>query len=90
MLNKENKNKIIKQFAKSEKDTGSCETQIAVISERIKQISDHLKQFPKDNHSRLGLIKLVGKRKSFLGYLKKKNLGEYNNLVKQLKDLNYL
>jgi len=86
MLNKENKNKIIKQFAKSETDTGSCEVQIALLSERIREISGHLKQFPKDNHSRLGLVKLVGKRKSFLGYLKKKDLSGYNNFVKQLKD----
>lgn len=86
MLNKENKSKVIKQFAKSDNDTGSCEVQIAILSERIREIADHLKQFPKDKHSRLGLVKLVGKRRTFLGYLKKKNLNDYNIFFKQLKE----
>jgi len=83
MLDKENKNKIIKKFAKSEKDTGSCEVQIGVLTERIRQVSEHLKNFPKDHHSRRGLIKMVGKRKSFLNYLKKNDVVGF----KKVKDL---
>jgi small subunit ribosomal protein S15 len=85
MLIKEDKNKIIKKFAKSEKDTGSTEVQIALLSKRIAQISDHLKVYPKDNHSKLGLIKLVGKRKTFFDYLKKHDLNNYEKLIKKLE-----
>ena len=90
MLNKENKNKIIKQFAKSENDTGSSQVQIALLCKRIRQISDHLKLFPKDTHSRLGLIKLVGKRRAFYDYLKRKDRSGYENLIKQLKEEDYI
>lgn len=85
MLVKEDKNKIIKKFAKSGTDTGSVEIQIALLSKRIDQISQHLKLFPKDNHSKLGLIKLVGKRKTFFNYLKKNDLKNYENLIKKLE-----
>ena len=68
---KENKRNIIDKFAKSSNDTGSCEVQVALISQRIREISDHLRLFPKDKHSSLGLIKLVGQRRSFLKYVKK-------------------
>ena len=71
MLDKEVKNKVIEKYAKSGKDTGSCEVQIGILSERIKEVNEHLKSFPKDNHSRRGLLKMVGKRKTFLNYLKK-------------------
>ena len=80
MLNKEMKSKIIEKFAKSGKDTGSSEVQIGIITERIKYIAGHLKTFPKDNHSRMGLLKLVGKRKTFLKYLKKNDVQSYNNM----------
>ncbi len=90
MLNNTTKDKLIKEFAESEKDTGSCQVQIALLSERIKQISNHLKLFPKDKHSRFGLIKLVGKRRTFYGYLKKKDLGGYQNLIKKMKDSDYI
>ena len=86
MLNKEEKNKIIKEFAKSEKDSGSSEVQIALLSKRINQIADHLKTFPKDKHSKLGLLKLVSKRKTFYNYLKKNDRSSYQSLVKKLKD----
>lgn len=85
MLVKEDKNKIIKKFAKSDTDTGSVEIQIALLSKRIDQISDHLKLFPKDNHSKLGLMKLVGKRRTFLNYLKKNDLKNYEKLLKNLE-----
>lgn len=82
---RELKDKIIKDFGISANDTGSCEVQIALISERIRQISEHLTHAPKDNHSRLGLLKLVGKRKTFLKYLKKSSPVSYNSLVIKLK-----
>ena len=84
------KNKILTKFAQSKNDTGSCEVQIGLISERIRQISLHLKQFPKDQHSRLGLLMLVGKRKTFLNYLKKKDSAHYELIVKNLKEFSYL
>ena len=82
MLSKEEKEKIIKEFGKSENDTGSCEVQIALLSERIKQISQHLKSFPKDKHSRRGLLRLVGKRRAFFNYLKKSDVSQYEKLMK--------
>jgi small subunit ribosomal protein S15 len=85
MLAKENKDKIIKKFAVSEKDTGSSEVQIALFSERINQIAKHLKEFPKDNHSRRGLVILVCKRRSFGKYLKRKKPEEYKKLMDKLK-----
>ena len=71
MLTKEKKAQILKEFQKTDKDSGSCEVQVALITERIKQISQHLKSFPKDKHSRRGLITLVARRKTFMKYLKK-------------------
>lgn len=85
-LKKEVKDNIIKTFASSPNDTGSCEVQIALLSERIKQVSQHLKTYPKDEHSRIGLLKMVGRRKSLLKYLKNKNHVSYNKLVSNLKD----
>lgn len=70
MLTKEQKNQIIDQFKKNAQDVGSCEVQIGLLSGRINSISDHLKSFPKDKHSQLGLVKLVGKRKALMNYLK--------------------
>ena len=84
MLKKERKKEIIKDFSKSENDTGSSEVQIALITERINQISNHLKSFPKDKHSRNGLIKLVGKRRRFMNYLRKKNSERYEFVTKKL------
>jgi small subunit ribosomal protein S15 len=73
MLTKEKKSKVIDQFKKSKNDVGSCEVQIALLSEKIKHVAEHLKTFPKDQHSQRGLVKLVGKRKAFVNYLKKSN-----------------
>lgn len=84
MLNKEKKDKIIKDFSRSEKDTGSCEVQIALITERISEISNHLKSFPKDKHSRRGLLKLVCRRRSFMKYLKSKSPDKYELVIKKL------
>lgn len=88
MLSKDDKEKILKKFAKTTNDSGSCQVQIALLSERINQISNHLKAFPKDKHSRLGLVKLVGKRKTLYNYIKKHDLVGYKSFVKQLKDNN--
>jgi len=85
MLNKEYKQKLIDEFKISENDTGSCEVQLAIVSARIKEISEHLKSFPKDKHSRRGLLKLVGRRKSFLDYLKKKDHDRYEKILSGLE-----
>lgn len=84
MLTKEQKERIVKGFGRSEKDSGSCEVQIALLTERIKQISDHLKAFPKDNHSRRGLLKLVGRRRRYVQYLRKHDTERYENVIKKL------
>lgn len=79
------KAEIIKKFAKSEKDTGSSEVQIALLSERIAYLTEHLKIFKKDHSSRLGLLKLVGQRKRLLRYLKRTNYASYTTLIAELK-----
>ena len=83
-LEKEDKQKIIKEWQRFEGDTGSPEVQIAILTERIKQITEHLKKHRKDIHSRYGLIKLVGKRKRLLRYLKRENFVKYQEVLKKL------
>ena len=83
-LNPEQKGEIIKKFQKHEGDTGSAEVQIAILSERINYLNEHLKMNKKDFHSRRGLLKMVGQRRSLLDYLKKKNFDSYRNIVKEL------
>ena len=78
------KKEIIDSFKLSEKDTGSVYVQIALLTERIEHLTEHLKQNPKDNHTRRGLLKLVGKRKKMLNYLEKSNIEEYRDLKKKL------
>jgi len=78
------KKKIISEFQISEKDTGSVYVQIAILTERISHLTEHLKKNPKDNHTRRGLLKLVGHRKNLLKYLEKKNIDEYRDLKKKL------
>ena len=90
MINKETKEKLIKAFGISPKDVGSCQIQVALISERIRQISEHLKTFKKDHHSQRGLIVLVGKRRSFLNYLKKNDAPGHQSLVQSLKEHGYM
>ena len=90
MLNKDRKSAVIKQFARSENDSGSCEVQIAIISERIRQIATHLKSFPKDKHSRFGLVKLVGRRRALGNYLKRKDVGSYKTFMKKLKEVDLI
>lgn len=90
MITKEVKTQLIKTFGKSPKDVGSCEVQIALISERIRQIASHLKDAKKDFHSQQGLLRLVSQRRSFLNYLKKNQIKNYENVLKSLKEHGYL
>jgi len=83
-ITKENKKKLIKEFSKNDKDTGSTGVQIAVLSERIKNLTEHFKTHNKDNHSKRGLVSLVNKRKKLLNYLSKINKSEYSDLIKKL------
>ncbi len=83
-MTKERKQEIIEKFAQSKNDTGSAQVQIALLTERINELTEHLKANPKDNHSRRGLLKLVGKRKGFLSYLEKTDLDAFRALKKEL------
>ncbi len=78
------KQEVINQFKKKDGDTGSPEVQIALLTKRIKHLTEHLKEHKKDYHSRLGLLKLVGKRRRLLNYLKKKNIDGYRDLIGKL------
>ena len=84
-ITKKSKQEIISKFAINEKDTGSAEVQIAVISERIKNLTDHFKNHNHDNHSKRGLLALVNKRKKLLSYLSKKDNSKYLEITKKLK-----
>ena len=84
MLLKDEKQEIIKTYAVHEGDTGSPEVQIAVLSTRIKQLTEHLKANPNDNHSRRGLQMMVSKRRKFLGYLQKVDINRYRAIVDKL------
>ena len=83
-LPKQRKQEILQSFKQHEKDTGSPEVQIAILTERIKILTEHLKQFPKDKHSRQGLIKMVNDRRRHLNYLMKKNKTRYLKIVDAL------
>ena len=84
MISKELKSQIIDKYKRDEKDTGSPEVQIAILTERIKELTEHLKFHKKDNHSRRGLLKMVGKRRNLLNYLAKKDINRYREIVNQL------
>ena len=83
-LSKEVKSEIVKRFAKNEKDTGSAEVQIAILTEEIKTLTEHLKEHSHDYHSRRGLLKKVGQRRSLLNYLLKNDVTRYRQIVKDL------
>ncbi len=85
MLTRRVKSKIISEHQSHEKDTGSAQVQIAVITRRVEELADHLKKNPKDHHSRRGLLKLVGKRRKFLAYLKKHDEKVYAKTIKKLE-----
>ena len=80
----EREQEIINEYRRDEKDTGSSEVQIALLTERINELTEHLKVHKKDNHSRRGLLKMVGKRRNLLNYLAKKDEEAYKELVKKL------
>ena len=84
MISQEKKQAIIKEYAKKDGDTGSCEVQIAILTERIKELTEHLKVNKKDYHSRRGLIQMVSKRKKLLKYLESKDLEGYRALKQRL------
>ena len=83
-LTKEAKSEIFKKHGRHESDTGSPEAQIAMLTERINQLTEHLRTHAKDHYSRRGLLKLVGQRRRFLNYLQKHNLEGYRALIKEL------
>ena len=83
-INAEIKQELIKKFAQTENDTGSPEVQVAILTTRIKNLSEHFKTHKKDNHSRRGLLKLVSQRRKILDYVKSKNQDRYKTLIKEL------
>ena len=80
----ERKAELVKEYASKEADTGSAEVQVAILTERIVNLTEHFKEHKKDNHSRRGLLKLVSHRRSLLDYLKKKDEGRYQTLIASL------
>ncbi|MBQ7430538.1 MAG: 30S ribosomal protein S15 [Butyrivibrio sp.] len=84
MISKEKKTEIINKFARTAGDTGSPEVQVAVLTERIKELNEHLQSNPKDHHSRRGLLKMVGQRRALLAYLKEKDIERYRKLIADL------
>ena len=83
-MEKELKNQIIETYKTSENDTGSAEVQVALLTQRINHLNEHLKANKNDNHSRRGLMKMVGRRKGLLDYLKSKDIEAYRTLIAKL------
>ena len=83
-MTKERKQEIINTYKREENDTGSPEVQIALLTERISELTEHQKVHPKDNHSRRGLLKMVGKRRNLLNYLAKKDIQRYRDIAQKL------
>ena len=84
MIFKEKKTAIMNEYARTPGDTGSPEVQVAVLTARIQELTEHLKENPKDHHSRRGMLKLVGQRRGLLEYLKKKDIERYRALIEKL------
>ena len=84
MLKKETKNSVIEANKLHEKDTGSPEVQIAILTARINELTEHLKKNPNDHHSRRGLLKMVGKRRNLLDYLARKDINRYRAIIAKL------
>lgn len=84
MIKSEVKGKVVKKAQRHKDDVGSAEVQISILSQRIKELTDHLKTHDSDNHSRRGLLQMVGQRKRLLAYLKKTDLKRYTDLIKEL------
>lgn len=85
MLNKERKLEVINEYKVHETDTGSPEVQVAILTKRINELNEHLKEHKKDHHSRRGLLKMVGKRRNLLRYLKNKDIERYRSLIEKLE-----
>jgi small subunit ribosomal protein S15 len=83
-LTKEAKQELIEKHGKDARDTGSTEVQVAMLTRRIEELTEHLRAHPKDHYSRRGLLKLVGRRRRFLDYLQRKDLEGYRALIKEL------
>ncbi|MCL2218932.1 MAG: 30S ribosomal protein S15 [Chitinispirillia bacterium] len=83
-LTKERKQELTKTYGKSEQDTGNTDVQIALLTERINYLTEHVKANPKDHHTRYGLLKLVGQRRSLLNYLNRTDIERYRELIKKL------
>ncbi len=83
-LTKERKQEVTKQYGKNENDTGNTDVQVALLTERISYLTEHSKKNPKDNHTRYGLLKLVGQRRSLLDYLNRTDIERYRELIKKL------
>ncbi len=84
MISSEKKAEIIKAHGRTPEDTGSTEVQVAILTYRIQELTEHLKTHKKDHHSRRGLLKMVGKRRGLLDYLKKKDIDAYRELIEKL------
>ena len=84
-LSKERKEELVKKFQTHEGDTGSPEVQIALLTERLNELGEHFEKHGKDHHSRRGLLKIVGKRRRLLDYLKKKDVGRYQRILQELE-----
>ena len=83
-LAREQKQQVVTEYAAKDGDTGSPEVQIALLTERVRGLTEHLRRFPKDNHSRRGLLKLVGQRRRLLAYLIKKDNARYRAVIARL------
>lgn len=83
-ITKERTAELIVEFGKDANDSGSVEVQVAILTERIRNLTEHLRTHAKDNHSRRGLMKLIGKRRGLLKYIKNRNIDEYRALIKKL------
>ncbi len=84
MITKEQKAELIKTYGKNESDSGSAEVQVAILTARIKELTEHMKSHKKDFHTRRGLLMLVGKRRRLLSYIKKNDIENYRSLIKSL------
>lgn len=83
-MNKAQKTEVVTKFARKEKDTGSAEVQVALLTSRISELTTHMAAHRRDYHTQLGLLKLVGKRRRLLAYLSREDVGRYNKLIAQL------
>jgi small subunit ribosomal protein S15 len=83
-LTKQAKEEVVKTFGANEKDTGRTEVQVALITKRVDELTEHFKRHPKDNNSRRGLLKLVGQRRRLLAYMRKNHLDKYREIIERL------